>query len=93
MVDRTPPATPEARLAERTKNNGASSPGHKEWDRDRGVQPRQPAKAIDTSLVARPGGDPHGARAVVAPHGVRVAGDREKAHQGGGPQKTRFEKR
>jgi len=80
-------------MADRTRNAGATSPGHRAHDIARGVQPRQPAKAIDAGLVARPGGDPHGARAVVAPHGVRVAGDREKAHQGGGPQKTLHEKR
>lgn len=86
---RTPPTTPEARLAERTRNAGATSPGRPEWDRERGVQPRQPPKAIDTSLVS----DPRGSAALVAPHGVRVAGDREAAHQGAGKRKTLHETR
>ena len=87
---KTPPTTPEARLAERTRNSGAASPGRKAHDIARGVQPRQPAKAIDTGFVADPRGDPHGTRAIVAPHGLKAAAP---PHQAGGPQKTRFEKR
>lgn len=86
---RTPPATPEARLAERTRNAAATSPGHPDWDQARGVQPRQPPKVIDRALVS----DPRGSGEVVAPHGVRVAGDREAAHQGAGKRRTLTEKR
>ena len=82
--------TPPARLAERTKTSGAASPGHRAYDVARGVQPRQPARAIDTGFVADPRGDPHGARAIVAPHGVKAAAP---PHQAGGKQQIRHEKR
>ena len=83
------PTTPEARLAERTRNAGATSPGAAAYSLARGVAPPNKPKVIDRSLVA----DPRGSAALVAPHGVRVAGDREAAHQGAGKRRTLTEKR
>ena len=82
------PTTPEARLAERTRNAGATSPGPTAI-RSARRPATQPPKVIDRALVS----DPRGSGEVVAPHGVRVAGDREAAHQGAGKRRTLTEKR
>ena len=55
MAAKTTKST-EARLADRTRNAGAVSPGHPDWDQARGVQPRQPPKVIDRALVSDPRG-------------------------------------